>query len=664
MHRTFLLLPALAAASPAFAEDDAIVVVGRGLIAPETTATSCVFLSQDDLRATSASGRIEDSLLAISGLQEFRRSDSRSANPTAQGLTMRGLGGNASSRTVVLLDGVPMADPFFGSVPLSALSPERLASVQVTRGGGSVINGAGAVAGTIELTSAGATELGRLGASAMADDRGETTLSGTLAPKLGNGFAVVSARWDRGAGFWTTPLAQRVPASVKARYDSWSAGLRGVAMLTSDTELQFRALLFEDRRTLRFAGADSSASGQDASIRMVHRGRWQVDALAYVQARDFSNVVISSTTFRKTLDQYGTPATGLGGRLELRPPVGEGKALRLGADWRLASGRTQETAFNATSGAVTARRIAGGRQSDVGLFLEGDWKLGALTLTAGGRADRWSQSAGMFREANASGTIITDNAFPNRSGWQGSFRGGAVFKPAEGLSLRAAAYSAMRLPTLNELYRPFTVFPVITRANAALANEALQGFEAGLDWLPAEGISLSLTTFDNRVKHAVANVTLAANLRERRNLDAVRSRGVEAEAYVRLGTVSLRGSLAWNDAQVEASGTSAALDGKRPAQTAQLAASTTLAWKPRKGWDFALTLRHTGAQFEDDLESDLLPAATVLSATAEVPMGARFALVLRAENITDTKVITRNQAGSMDLAAPRTIWAGVRVNLP
>ena len=77
-------------------------------------------------------------------------------------------------------------------------------------------------------------------------------------------------------------------------------------------------LVFEDRRTLRFAGADSFQSGQDASLRLVGRGRWQFDLLGYVQARDFSNVVISATSFRKTLDQQATPSTGLGGKLELR----------------------------------------------------------------------------------------------------------------------------------------------------------------------------------------------------------------------------------------------------------------------------------------------------------------------------------------------------------
>ncbi|MDP3906569.1 TonB-dependent receptor [Novosphingobium sp.] len=662
------LIPVVLLALPVSAhaetgDDSTIVVTGQGL---ERTAEDGIYGVQvipPDRLARAASGRLEDVLSSVAGFQQFRRSDSRSANPSAQGVTFRGLGGNASSRTLVLLDGVPQADPFFGYIPFSGIAPERLSRVLVTRGGGSGAFGAGAVAGTIELLSAGADDLDLLNASALVNDRGESELSVTLAPKLGSGFAVLSGRWDRGQGFWTTPVAQRVAASTRARYDSWSAGLRAVAPLTDTIELQVRGLAYDDQRTLRFAGADSATRGQDASVRLVGKGDWQFDALAYVQARDFSNIVISSTSFRKTLHQRRTPATGIGGKLELRPPVGGSHELRLGADWRSMTGRTQEEAYSGVTGLVTARRRAGGRNTDLGLFVEDSWTLGALTLTGGLRADRWTIRDGYFTEANAAGTTTVNNAFANRAGWDVSWRGGARVQAAEGLALRGAAYTSLRQPTLNELYRPFAVFPVTTRANAALRNEELLGFEAGVDLTPTPGVTLNLTAFDNKVKNAIANVTIGTNLRERRNVDAVRSRGVELAASATLGTVRFDGSLALTDAQVQASGASLALDGKRPAQVAKLAASASLAWMPRDGWLLSATLRHIGAQYEDDLETGLQPAATTLDAVVKVPLGRRFAVVLRGENLTDATIVTRNQGGSIDLGTPRTVWAGLSVSI-
>ena len=658
-----LAVPGALRADNSGANSQEIVVTGSGL-APSAVAPAYDTKELSVMQLTSsASGRVEDALGSIAGFQQFRRSDSRSANPSAQGVTLRALGGNATSRSLVLLDGVPMADPFFGYIPLSALAPERLARARVTRGGGTGAFGAGAVAGTIELDSAGPRDIGAISGEALVDDRGESELSATLAPSLGGGFALVSGRWDRGQGFWTTPVSQRVPASVRARYESWSLALRVVAPLAPDVELQASGLVFGDQRTLRFKGADSAISGQQASLRVVGKGPWQFDALTYLQARDFSNIVISSTSFRKTLDQRATPSTGWGGKLELRPPVSQTLVLRLGTDWRIAEGTMFEDAYSAVTGRVTARRHAGGRTSDLGFYAENDWRLGALTLTGGLRADRWAIAGGNFVEANAAGLITTSNTFADRSGWQASLRGGAVLGLGGGLTLRGSAYSGLRLPTLNELYRPFTVFPVVTRANANLINEQLRGYEAGFDWKPLAGISLSATAFDNRVEHAVANVTIGTNLRERRNVDAVHARGLELGLEARHGPFGFDASLAVTDAKVEASGASVGLNGKRPAQTPKIAASATLSWQPRLRWRFALTLKHTGAQYEDDLQTDVLRAATTLDAFVAVPIRHRLQLVLRAENLTDTQVVTRNQAGSIDLGAPRTLWAGLRISL-
>ena len=658
---------ALALVEPAAAQDadgdKVIVVTGAGLdTTPAAPAYDTQVIDRDQLVAV-PSGRIEDALSAVAGFQQFRRSDSRSANASAQGATLRALGGNATSRALVLLDGVPMSDPFFGYIPFSAIAPERLAQIRVTRGGGSGPFGAGALAGTIELESAGIDALDGFAGQALVNDRGETELSGSAGASLGSGFVVASGRWDRGKGFFTTPEADRAPLSARAAFDGWSAQIRGVAPLSQDIELQVRGLAYRDERTLRFDGADSSIEGQDASLRLVARGAWEFDAIGYVQARNFTNIVVSSTRFVPVLDQRNTPATGLGGKFEIRPPVGGAHVLRLGVDYRRADGELFETAISAFSGAVTARRNAGGTNTDLGVFAEDDWTLGALVLTAGARLDRWTIRDGFYRENDGAGAPVLATTYADRSGWDASFRGGLFYRANDRVALRAAAYSGLRLPTLNELYRPFVVFPVVTQANAALENERLEGFELGVDVTPAPGARLSLTAFDNRVKNAVANVTLDTNLRQRRNIDAVHARGIEASIAATLGEVSFDASAAWTDAEAQGSGFAAALDGNRPSQTPRFVAGATLAWRPAEHWLLATTLRHVGAQFEDDLETDLLPAATTLDAFAQVPLTDTIALVLRGENLTDETIVTRNQGGSIDFGVPRTVWAGVKVGL-
>lgn len=667
-HAIASLASAVALASPAMAQDIAegvassdptIVVTGGGLPeVPSTGAYDVIVLDREDLAST-GSGRIEDALASVAGFQQFRRSDSRSSNPSAQGVTLRALSGNATSRALLLLDGVPMADPFFGFIPLSALAPERLSRVKVTRGGGSGPFGAGALAGTIELSSAGPDDLGTLNGHFITNDRAETEASAILTGRLGSGFAMVSGRWDRGKGFYTTPKDQRVPATARARFGSWSTQLRGVAPIGDEVEMQANVLLFRDRRTLRFKGADTSTEGQDASLRFVGRGEWAFDLLGYVQARNFTNVVISSSRFTPVLDQSNTPSTGLGGKFELRPPVGGMHRLRFGVDYRRADGELFERAISAFSGDVTETRKAGGTNTDLGLYVEDDWTLGALILTAGARADHYAISNGFYKSRDANGVIVTDEAYAKRSGWEESFRGGALLRMSDSVALRIAAYSGLRLPTLNELYRPFVVFPVVTLANAELRNERLEGYEAGIDLAPGAGVHLSLTAFDNKVKRAIANVTLDENLRQRRNIDAIHARGIELDAAISHGIFSLDGSLAFTDAEVQGSDAADILDGKRPAQTPRWAASARLSLAPSKGWLLSATVRHSGSQFEDDLESNPMPGATTLDANVRVPLAAELALVLRGENLTDDTIVTRNQSGSVDLGVPRTVWAGI-----
>jgi len=655
--------------------DPAIIVTGAGLpLPPGTPAYGSVTIERERL-TNEASGRIEDVLRDIAGFAQFRRSDSRSANPSAQGATLRALGGNASSRALVLLDGVPQSDPFFGYVPFNALVPERLSLIRVTRGGGAGAFGAGAVAGTIEMASAGRDMLPDFSASAFYGSRDSTEVSATATPDLGAGFVSVSGRWDRGDGFFTSPESQRTAADVRAAYDNWSVGLRAVAPVSDTLEIQARAIVYRDERTLRFDGADSSSDGQDASIRLISRGPWQVDALAYVQSRNFSNIVISSSSFRKVLDQRHTPSTGIGGKIEVRPPVGEDHVLRLGADVRLAQGDMFEDAYSGVTGLITARRHAGGETSTIGFFAEDDWTLGKLVLTGGVRADRWTIKDGFFRERSPAGALTTSDAFANRDGWQATGRAGALLNIGQTISLRAAGYTGFRLPTLNELYRPFRVFPDATGPNPGLGLEKLKGIEAGLDFRPMPSVMFGVTAFYNRLENAIANVTVAQGpgtfpqvgfvpengvYRQRQNLDAIVAKGVELTAQAKLSDFMLLASYAYSHSEVKARGAQAALDGMAPAQSPRHMASATLGWNPASGPTLSATVRYVGKQYEDDRQTEILPDALTVDGVASVPLTPSLRLVARAENIFDEDVVTRNATGSIDLGTPRTLWIGVR----
>ncbi len=137
MKRSLLPAALLVTSAAASADSGDIIVTGQPLPPSIGDAAYDVATINRDRIVATASGRIEDVLRDVAGLSQFRRSDARSANATSQGATLRGLGGNASSRALLVLDGVPQSDPFGGWITWPAYAPDRLGQVRITRGGGS-----------------------------------------------------------------------------------------------------------------------------------------------------------------------------------------------------------------------------------------------------------------------------------------------------------------------------------------------------------------------------------------------------------------------------------------------------------------------------------------------------------------------------------------------
>ena len=119
-------------------------------------------------------------------------------------------------------------------------------------------------------------------------------------------------------------------------------------------------------------------------------------------------------------------------------------------------------------------------------------------------------------------------------------------------------------------------------------------------------------------------------------------------------------SLAWADPRVKASGLAAGLDGLRPAASPRISASATLGWT-RERLGGSVTVRQFGAQFDDDQNLRRIAPATTLDASARLALWRGLSLEVRAENLTDTLVVSGLSAdGLIDRAQPRTLWLGLR----
>ena len=655
---------------------DTIVVTAGGNLTPSPSDRVQSVTTITDL-GNGLGLRVENRLRDEAGLAQFRRSDGRSAHPTSQGVTLRGLGGNASSRALVLLDGVPQADPFGGWVAWSAFDSVPLKGARITRGGGSGVDGPGALGGTISLSS----DMADVGiASLSGGSRGASDLVGGFGRSLSDGSISIDGRWSRGDGFVPIRAADRGSVDRATPHDQAGLGLRAEIGAGDNRRIEVAVRGWRDRRERGTDFTRSAIDGVDASIRYIFDPTpddgWQASLLGYAQLREFDTGFASVAADRNSVAPaliQRVPAVGLGARLEVRPPFDPSNPLRFGLDWRRVEGETQEQFF--FTGTTPGRfRVAGGESTTVGAFADGYANAGDLLFTLSGRIDHWRIAPGFRTERNIGGSIRSDDRFAARSGWAGTGRAGVAYEKGD-VKLRAAGYTGWRLPTLNELYRPFRVGADATAANELLRPERLWGGEAGADWSDSyDGISLSLTGYWNRLENAIANVTLGqgpgnfpgvgfvaagGNYAQRQNLDAIIAKGVEAQASANIGLVDLRATYAFTDADVRASGAALALDGRAPAQVARHAASFSAVadLDPIK---LDLRLRHTGAQNEDDLGTQRLRAATTMDAAASFTIAEYIEVTLRAENLLDALVPAAFGAGgAVERAAPRSIWVGV-----
>ncbi len=644
------------------------------------------------------SGRIENLLRDAAGLQQFRRSDARSANPTSQGITLRGLGGNAASRALLLVDGVPQSDPFGGWISWASYDGLPLRVVKIRRGGGSGAEGPGALAGTVELyTLNRAADAGeRFSADVLVNNdqdvsvRGQVALASEAADVSQAPGILLGMAYDRGDGFIPIVASRRGVVDSRAGYEQASLSAKINANMDEGNELQFGARGFLDRRNRGLPFSDNETYGIDSHVRLTGEGgAWAYSLLGYVQLREFSSqfgaVNAARTAVSPTLDQFSVPALGLGSRAEVRR-TDDYSEVRIGVDWRQVSGRTNEY-FNYSSGLAQRLRRAGGNSATFGAYLEYSGSISDnLLLTGGARLDHYAIGQGnLFESQLANGAVLTDIHFGPRNGLQWTGRAGAsydgIILGQNRLKLKASLYRGWRLPTLNELYRPFRVGADAVAANAALQPETLDGAEIGLAW-GEKGKRLShrryaaIAVFYNRLNDAIANVTAGqgpgvfsgvgfvaagGTYRQRQNLPELRAAGLEAEVEWPIGRTYFGATYSYSGAKFRGG----ALGGLRPAQVPKHSAIAKLGWNYNAYSGASVQLRYTSGQFEDDQNSLRLKPALTIDAEGLLRVSNTIQLVARAENLFDAEVQAAiSSAGIVERSGPRTLWLGVRFVIP
>ena len=87
----------------------------------------------------------------LPGVELFRRSSSLVANPSSQGISLRGLGSTSASRTLLTADDVPLNDPVGGWIHWEEQPELAVKSIDVVRGGASDLYGSSAIGGVMNV---------------------------------------------------------------------------------------------------------------------------------------------------------------------------------------------------------------------------------------------------------------------------------------------------------------------------------------------------------------------------------------------------------------------------------------------------------------------------------------------------------------------------------
>ena len=604
----------------------------------------------------------------------FRRTPSLVADPTAQGLNLRGLAPSGVARGLVLLDGLPVNDPYGGWVFWRALPRLGLDRIEVVPTGGSALYGSAALGGVVQLLSRPIT-----GTVLDADVSGGT---------LGTGFvaARVADRWRRvgvsleaegltSNGYRIVPEGQRGAIDQDTPSKHVTAQARVEVDATDALFLSARAGYFRETQNggtrYTVASVDLAWFTGGARLRTQDAGTFELGLFGRTQhfAQDRARVT-PDRNFEVRSALQDVPANDQGGSLVWTGPaltLGGTHVLAAGVDARRAAGSAEELLFPAAVTPTTLyARTTRGTQLSGGVFVQDLYTVSpALELAGTLRWDAWRNQDGALLESRANGTATATDFEPRAAG-QLSPRLAARLRPVDWLTVRASVYRAFRAPTLNELYRPFQVGTVLTAANPALGAERLWGTEAGVEAVGPRGLTGRVTGFWNVLDAPVTNVTLATPLpdgttRQRQNLGQARVRGVELGADWRVSRhwAALAAYTFVDPVVTEAPG-QPDLVGRQLPQDPRHRGSLGVTFDAPSLLTATAQLRVLGPQYEDDLNTRGMGGAAIVDLFVSRHLFWKVDAFGAVENLFDRRYLA-GRAGVDTLAPPFQARVGLRL---
>ena len=645
----------------------------------------------------------DDLLRQVPTFSLFRRTSGLVAQPTTQGVSLRGVGPSGQSRTLVLLDGIPFNDPFGGWVYWTRVPLVSVDRIEITEGPTSSLYGNYAMGGVINIITSRPTRR-TLELKPQYGSRKSPKFDFFASDQWNKVAAAVEGSFLDTDGFPIVAPIERGPIDNNADVEYKNVTAKVEFAPNDRTNAFVRAGYFTEARVNGKVGEvnDTRWTTVNGGVRTRLRDESELDARMFVdrQRAHFNFLAVTNPTTTRNIVRLATdqhvPTNGVGGMAQWSKAFRTSHTVSAGFDWRWVDADSVEDAFVASvptviippvtqQATLSVKRVSGGTQQSLGAFVQDIFTpTSKLVLTLSARVDRWRNYDGHNLETTvATGQPTANNkpSIPDKNDTVINPRAAALYHVTDRVGVWGAANSGFRAPTLTELYRQFSVGAVTTRPNDQLGPERLIGGEAGLNVAPTRHLTTRFTWFDNRVKNPVSNVTLSATLAQKQNLGKTRVRGIQTDVDYRIGASwRVSGAYMYDQAKVTDGGVvGPTLVGKFLQQVPKHRGSIHAAYSNEKYITVAVGVQFVGLQYNDDLNLNFIPVPTLAAAgydgsypaglpgyavvdfTVMRDVGRRMQAFVGVQNLFDKVYFV--QTNPSTIGTPRLINGGVRVRL-
>lgn len=597
-----------------------------------------------------AAPALDDKLRQIPGFELYRRSSSLVANPTTEGVSLRGLGSTAASRSLVVFDDVPLNDPYGSWIHWEELPELAVHSVEAVRGGASDLYGSSAIGGVVSVVPVHPQTTGfQLSLSGGSESLADDSLLAT--GKAGAWSGIVAGGAIATDGYTLVAPSLRGLVDQPSNVHAQNALIEAERNLGSNGRIFLRGNALNEIRHngtfLQYNGTRlvRGASGMD----------WNHLSLRIFGGNEHFRQTFSSIAANRNsekLTRFGfDPADEMGAQARWRQSFGTHALLVAGADTRDIRAADLETLFTGAGGVLHTSA----HQRQTGAYGEALVTPRNWTLSAGGRVDQFSNFDPRQNPTPATPLpTLSETVFDPRLG--------LVRRIAPWLALNATGFRAYRAPTENELYRTGQVGQQVTQPNPDLHSERATGWETGFQTdLHRFGSSLRASYFWTQVNRPITALTLSTNLLKRENLGQIESRGISLDYAAQPASwISLIGGYQFANATVTKFPQEQALVGLWIPEVPHNMATAQMRLTQRRIGLLSMQGRMSGHEFDDDLNKLPLSSYFRLDAFAEHNVGQHITLFASGENLLD-RSIQVGRTPLLTLGTPRMARFGMRI---